>query len=42
MARQKLPKKRSLRRVYRYAAPHFEAIFNAAMVEKMLRAKLSE
>jgi hypothetical protein len=37
MARQKLPKKRSLHRVNE----HFEAIFNAAMVGKMLRAKLS-
>ena len=40
-ARQKLAKKRSLHVVCRFTAPHFEAIFNAAMAEKMLRAKLS-
>jgi len=37
MARQKLSKKRSLHVVNE----HFETIFNAAMAEKMLRAKLS-
>ncbi len=35
-------KKRSLHVVYRFAAPHFETIFNAAIAEKMLRAKLSK
>jgi hypothetical protein len=30
-ARQNLAKKRSLHRVYRYATPHFEPDFNAAM-----------
>jgi len=38
MARQKLPKKRSLYIVNEL----FETIFNAAMAKKMLRAKLSK
>ncbi len=37
MARQKSSEKRSLHRVNE----HFETIFNAAIAEKMLRAKLS-
>jgi hypothetical protein len=37
MARQKLSKKRSLHGVNE----HFETIFNAAMMKKILRAKLS-
>jgi hypothetical protein len=37
MARRKLSKKRSLHVV----SEHFETIFNAAMAEKMLRAKRS-
>ena len=34
-------KKRSLHVVCRFATPHFEIIFNAAIAEKMLRAELS-